>query len=54
MTGAMRTAPTAAVEILLGFPQYTRRWKWRPRKEITDYIAIINGNPNLKVLDMHT
>jgi hypothetical protein len=51
ITGAMRTAPTAATEVLLGFPHYTCRWKRRPRQEITDYIAVINGNQNPKVLD---
>jgi hypothetical protein len=54
ITGAMRTAPTAATEVLFRLPHYTRRWKQRPRQEITDYIAVINGNPNPKVLDMHT
>jgi hypothetical protein len=27
---------------------YTCRWKRRPRWKITDYIAMINGNPNLR------
>jgi hypothetical protein len=30
ITGAMRTAPTAAMELLLGLPHYTCRWKQRP------------------------
>jgi hypothetical protein len=50
----MRTALTAAIDVLLGLPQCTCRWKQRPRQEITDYVAMINGNPNLKVLDMHS
>jgi hypothetical protein len=50
----MRTAPTAAMEVLLVHPHYTSRWKRRPRYEITDYVATINGNTNLKVLEMHT
>jgi hypothetical protein len=54
ITGAMRTAPTAAMEVLLYSPYYTCRWKQRPRQEIADYIAMNNGNPNLKVLDTHT
>jgi hypothetical protein len=31
ITGAMRTAPTTATEVLLGLPHYTCRWKRRPR-----------------------
>jgi hypothetical protein len=54
ITGATRTAPTAAMEVLLQLPHCTCRWKRRPRYEITDYIAMINGNPNLNVLDMRT
>jgi hypothetical protein len=30
ITGAMRTAPTAAIEALLGLPHYICRWKQRP------------------------
>jgi hypothetical protein len=36
----------------LDSPQYTCRWKRRPRQEITDYAAMMNGNSNPKVLDM--
>jgi hypothetical protein len=42
------------LEFSLDSFHYTCRWKRSPRQEITDYIGIINGNPNLKVLDMHT
>jgi hypothetical protein len=32
ITEEIRTAPTAAMEVLLGLPPtYTCRWKWRPR-----------------------
>jgi hypothetical protein len=38
----------------LDFPHYTCRWKQRPRQEITEYVEMINRNPNAKVVDMHT
>jgi hypothetical protein len=50
----MRTASTAAIEVLLYLPHYTCRWKRRPKQEITDYVPMINGNPTLKVLDMYS
>jgi hypothetical protein len=31
ITGAMRSGPTAAMEVLLGLPPLHLQWKWRPR-----------------------
>jgi hypothetical protein len=42
------------MEVLPGLPHYFCMWKQRPRQEIAGYFAMINGVPNLKVLDMHT
>jgi hypothetical protein len=54
ITGAIRTTQWLQLKPSLDSPHYTCRWKQGPRQEITDYVAIINGNPNLKVLDIHT
>jgi hypothetical protein len=46
ITGAMRPAPTAAMEVLLGLPPL--------HLQMEAEATTNNGNPNLKVLDMHT
>jgi hypothetical protein len=48
---AMRTA---AIEVLLGLPSLHLRVEAEAKAGITDYVAMTNGNQNLKVLDMHT
>jgi hypothetical protein len=50
----MMTTTMAAIEILLGLPHCTCSWRLRPKQVIIDSVAVINGNPNVKVLDMHT
>jgi hypothetical protein len=52
ITGAMRTAPTAGIEVLLGLPQCTCSWRLRPELGSIHSTAVISGNRNLKVLDM--
>jgi hypothetical protein len=54
ITGAMRTAPTAAMEVLLGLPPLHLQVEAEARIGNTDYAAIMSGNPNWKVVDMHT
>jgi hypothetical protein len=54
ITGAMRAVPTATTEVLLGLPHCNCSWMWRSEQKFIDSTAVINGNPNLKVLDMHT
>jgi hypothetical protein len=51
ITGAMRTTQTAAIEVLLEVPPLHLL---RLEQEFIVSTAVINGNPNLKVLDMHT
>jgi hypothetical protein len=53
ITGMMRTAPTAAIDVILGLPACNCNWRLRPEQELTDPPSVINENPNLKVLDMH-
>jgi hypothetical protein len=50
-TGAMRTAPTAAMEVLLGLPPPYLQMEVEAR---IGNVAMISGNANLKVSDMHT
>jgi hypothetical protein len=54
ITGAMRTAPTAAMEVLLGLPPLHLQVEAEAR--IGNYRLRCNdhGNLNLKVLDTHT
>jgi hypothetical protein len=49
ITGAVKTTPTMVIEILHSICS----WKRRPKQEFIDWIAMINGNPNQRVLDMH-
>jgi hypothetical protein len=49
----MKTAPAAATEIL-GLLHCTCSWRLRPEQEFNGTTAVINGNPKLMVLDMHT
>jgi hypothetical protein len=48
ITGAMRTTPTAAMEVLLGLPPL------HLQVEVEADVAVINENLNRKVLDMRT
>jgi hypothetical protein len=52
ITGVIRT-PTAAIEVLLGLPPPTPAGGSGGQGRKLQNVAIINGNPNLKVLDMH-
>jgi hypothetical protein len=52
ITGAMRTAATAATEVILKLSFHcTCRWKLRPEQESADSTAVINENQNLLVSD---
>jgi hypothetical protein len=54
ITGARKIVSTVATEILLGLLHCTSSWKLRPEQKFIDSTAVINNNPNLKVLNMHT
>jgi hypothetical protein len=54
ITGAMRTTPTAVVEVLLGLPPLHLQVEAKAKVGGTDYVATNNGNPDPKVLDVHT
>jgi hypothetical protein len=54
ITGAMRTAPTAEIEVLLGLPQTHLKAEAEGKARNSYYVAIINENLNPKVLRMHT
>jgi hypothetical protein len=49
ITGAIRTIPTAAMDVLLGLAPLHLQLEAEAKVEFTDSIAMINGNPNLKV-----
>jgi hypothetical protein len=51
ITAAIRTTPTAALEVLLGL---ICSWKPRPEQGSIDCTAMSSGNLNPKVLDMRT
>jgi hypothetical protein len=51
ITGAMRTAPTAAIEVLLGLPHLHLQLEAEARAGIYRVsTAVMNGNPNLRAL----
>jgi hypothetical protein len=54
ITQAMKTVPTAAIEVLLGQSHCTCSWRLRLEQEFIASTAVNNGNQNLKVLDPHT
>jgi hypothetical protein len=41
ITGAMKTAPTAAIEVLIGLPHCTCSWRLRPEQVFIDSTAVI-------------
>jgi hypothetical protein len=51
ITGAMRTAATAAMVVLLGLPTLHLQVEVEAKIGNYRYVAVNNGNPNLKVLD---
>jgi hypothetical protein len=55
ITGAMRTAPRAAIEVLLGLPLLHMLVEAEAKAgNYRRHCTMINGNPNPKVLAMHT
>jgi hypothetical protein len=54
VTGAMRTAPTAAIEVRFGLPPRHLQMEVEARIGTVDYVAMINGNQNRQVPDNHT
>jgi hypothetical protein len=47
LAGAMRSMPTAAVEVLLRLPPLHLKLGAEAQEEFTDSIAVDNGSPNL-------
>jgi hypothetical protein len=54
LTGAMEQLQQLQWKLSLDSTHCTSRWKWRPRYQIPDYVVMINGKLNSKLLDMHT
>jgi hypothetical protein len=52
ITGAMRTAPTAASEVVLGLLPLNLQLEAEASAESIDSTAVNNGNPSLKDMDI--
>jgi hypothetical protein len=46
ITEKMRTAPTAVMEVLLGFPPLHLQVDVEAKIETTDYVVMLNGKQN--------
>lgn len=54
ITGALKTAPIAIIEVILGLKQCTCSWRLRSEQIFIYSTAAINKNSNLNILDTYT